>query len=280
MADTQLSDSPVDLCCEEDLAELPSEPAPSQTQLEQETDPQRLAALLEREHLYLPDLQPDSSFLLARKELIEWLHVTCDKLDVSSESCSVAINLIDRFLGLQEVKVAALRLVAITAIFVVCKVIQSRALPRHQLQEIGGARCTPRKIIQMESQLLRVLGWSLHPVTPHAFLRCFLPRLPFSDPNLFRICQFFVDMSASESWYVEHSYSVIAAASLVCAVEVAQNRSPIEIAQTISILRLWTAESALEACRTQMMLLYHDMQRFQMSSPVSVVNSHIHFFLP
>uniref|UniRef100_A0A665WBG9 Cyclin D1 n=1 Tax=Echeneis naucrates TaxID=173247 RepID=A0A665WBG9_ECHNA len=182
-----------------------------------------LHALMSSHHKYLP---APNYFKCVQREMVPymrrivatWVLEVCEEQRCHKEVFPLAMNYMDRFLSVEPTKKTHLQLLGAACMFLASKLKEMIPLSAEKL-----CICTDNSITsQMELLVLNKLKWDLASVTPLEFIDNFLSQLPIrreSRPILRKHAQTFVALCATGINFNVHPPSMVAAGSLVAAVE-------------------------------------------------------------
>lgn len=106
----------------------------------------------------------------SRNVLVKWMFVTHEQLFSLPETLFLAINMVDRFLGMESVAAKKMRLLGAASLFIAAK-MEERCIPAMEnLVEIGGGAFSGSDLIQAEKKILNVIEWNLSYSCPLSFI--------------------------------------------------------------------------------------------------------------
>ncbi|KAL0963251.1 hypothetical protein UPYG_G00351700 [Umbra pygmaea] len=110
-----------------------------------------------------------------RDEAVCWLTDLHQNTKLYPETLSLAISILDRFLGTIKARPKYLRCIAIACYFLAAKTREEdeRVPLLRDLATSSGCGCSPSEILRMERIILDKLKWDLHAPTPLDFLHIF-----------------------------------------------------------------------------------------------------------
>lgn len=129
---------------------------------------------------------------------------------------------LDRFLSLEPVRKSRLQLLGATCMFVASKMKETVPLTADKLCLYTDNSIRPDELLQMELLLVNKLKWNLAATTPHDFIEHFLSKMPVAEESrqlLRKHAQTFVALCATDVKFIPHPPSMVAAGSVVAAVQ-------------------------------------------------------------
>ncbi len=111
-------------------------------------DDRVLRTLLRKEHRYVPDVSPAISAVQTevkahmRKEVADWMLEVCEDQQAQPEVFCLAMNYLDRFLGLCAIGRSQLQLLGAVCLLVAWKVREHQQLPAMRLVEYSDYNLT------------------------------------------------------------------------------------------------------------------------------------------
>ena len=166
-----------------------------------------------------------------REKICEWSYQVVDHFDISRESVSVSISLLDRYLCTQpNVNKKLFQLAAMTCLQLATKLYEPahRVLHIPNLMELSRGFFTVEHICAMERNILQALNWHVHPPTTMAFIRHLLVIIESHIPSKLTLpvihtvldsAQFLSELSICDYFFVPRKPSDIAAACILNAME-------------------------------------------------------------
>ncbi|KAI9523102.1 G1/S-specific cyclin-D1 [Dissostichus eleginoides] len=191
-----------------------------------------LNALLRAEDKYLPAA---NYFKCVQREIVPcmrrivatWMLEVCEEQKCEEDVFPLAMNYMDRFLSVEPTKKSHLQLLGAVCMFLASKLKETMPLSAEKLCIYTDNSITPTQLLQMELLVLNKLKWDLASVTPLDFIDHFLSQLAVrreNRPILRKHAQTFVALCATDVKFIASPPSMIAAGSMVAAVEGLQMR--------------------------------------------------------
>ena len=156
-----------------------------------------------------------------RAILVDWLVDVHIKFKLMDETLHLTMNLIDRYLEVAPVGRRNLQLVGVTAMLVASKYEEIWAPEVRDFVYISDRAYTRDQILQMEKNMLNLLGFNLTIPTTHHFMQRFIKAAGVADePELVIYAKYLVELALPDYAALNFSYSKLAAAavSAACAV--------------------------------------------------------------
>mgnify|MGYP005849321739 CR=1 FL=1 len=120
----------------------------------------------------------------------------------------------------------AFQLLAMTCLYIAVKLDQPRMLSLDTMAHLSRGTFTKEQMRVMETDILNVLQWHVHPPTPYTFLSHFMQLmnsnkqapLPGSS-KIYEMARYFVELSVLDYYFVGKRNSTVAVAALINALE-------------------------------------------------------------
>ncbi|XP_050236700.1 G2/mitotic-specific cyclin-2 [Mercurialis annua] len=148
--------------------------------------------------------------------LIDWLIEVHYKFELMDETLYLTVNLIDRFLAVQQVVRKKLQLVGVTAMLLACKYEEVSVPVVEDLIVISDKAYKRKEIIDMEKLMVSILEFKISVPTPFVFMRRFL-KAAQSDKKLELLSFFIIELCLVEYEMLKFPYSLLAAAAVYTA---------------------------------------------------------------
>ncbi|KAJ4806220.1 Cyclin family protein [Rhynchospora pubera] len=163
---------------------------------------------------YMSD-QPDINEKM-RAVLIDWIFEVHDKLELLQETLFLTVNLVDRFLAIQNISSTKLQLVGVTALLLACKYEEATAPPIEDLIAICVCSYTRAELLEMERLMLNTLQFNMWVPTPYVFLKRFL-KAAKSDKKMELLSFFIAKLCLVDFRMLQFKPSILAAAAVFTA---------------------------------------------------------------
>ena len=153
---------------------------------------------------------------MMRSILVDWLVVVHSKFRLLPETLYLCVNIIDRYLSRVLVNRKRLQLVGITALFVACKYEEIYPPEVKDCVYITDRAYTRQEVLDMESDILKVLGFKMTVPTAYPFLQRFLHIT--NAPNMVRdLAGFYTERMLQEYCMLNFRASLVASAAVCLA---------------------------------------------------------------
>ncbi|RCV23274.1 hypothetical protein SEVIR_4G298800v4 [Setaria viridis] len=148
--------------------------------------------------------------------LIDWLIEVHYKLELLEETLFLTVNIIDRFLALENVVRKKLQLVGVTAMLLACKYEEVSVPVVEDLILICDRAYTRADILEMERRIVNTLKFNMSVPTPYCFMRRFL-KAAQAEKKLELLSFFMIELSLVEYEMLKFCPSMLAAAAIYTA---------------------------------------------------------------
>lgn len=118
-----------------------------------------------------------------RPIIIQWMYTVVDVFQLVPHIVPTAMYYLDQSIDTLMQCPSDYHLLGLTCLELAIKVHDTKMFPIEQLVSIGHANLTKEAVEHMEARLLRVLGWNLHPPTPHCFVHQYARLLPDNEDH-------------------------------------------------------------------------------------------------
>ncbi|KAK6939082.1 Cyclin, C-terminal domain [Dillenia turbinata] len=184
--------------------------------------------------------------------LIDWLIEVHYKFELMEETLYLTVNVIDRFLEVQQVVRKKLQLVGVTAMLLACKYEEVTVPVVEDLIIISDKAYSRKEVLEMEKLMVNALQFNMSVPTPYVFMRRFL-KAAQSDKQLEHISFFIIELCLVEYEMLKFPPSLLAAAAIYTA------------QCTISGSKQWSKTSEWHTCYSEeklrecsrLMVTYH-----------------------
>lgn len=155
-----------------------------------------------------------------RRVVADWMLEVCEEERCQEEVFPLAINCMDRFLALVQVRKSQLQLLGAVCMFLASKLRQSKPLSAERLCLYTDHSITVSELLDWELLVLSRLKWDLAAITPYEFVGHILRRLPMASGQdlIKRHAHTFIGLCATDVKFSMYPSSMIAAASIGAAV--------------------------------------------------------------
>nr|XP_017245716.1 PREDICTED: G2/mitotic-specific cyclin-2-like [Daucus carota subsp. sativus] len=151
-----------------------------------------------------------------RRVLIDWLIEVHDKFSLRPETLYLTVNLMDRFLAVQQITRKKLQLVGVTAMLIASKYEEISAPSVEDLISITDRAFTRTEVLQMEILMVNKLQFDLSIPTVYVFVRRFLEAAK-SGNEMERLAFYMIDLCLVEYQMLKFPPSMLAAAAVFTA---------------------------------------------------------------
>ncbi|XP_022772112.1 cyclin-B2-3-like [Durio zibethinus] len=148
--------------------------------------------------------------------LIDWLIEVHYKFELMDETLYLTVNLVDRFLAVQQVVRKKLQLVGVTAMLLACKYEEVSVPVVEDLILISDKAYSRKEVLDMEKLMINTLQFNLSLPTPYVFMRRFL-RAAQSNKKLELLSFFMIELCLVEFEMLKFQPSLLAAAAIFTA---------------------------------------------------------------
>ena len=227
---------------------------------------ERLLRMLAREHdlRARPELieavQRDGMRPVWRSKVASWLLEFEDEFGLSQDTIFVAVNYMDRYLSQVSTKRSLLQLLAMSAILVASKLHEACPLLVSDLRELADGTYAESDIKLMELELLRVIQWKLHPVTPQAVMSHLILSVADAATQhaVLEDAVTFLDVALPETEFMKFAPSVQATASVLCAFETSGLAGVHEWCARVRPYGVLAGDGVLE-CKERMLAVFNSL---------------------
>ncbi|KAK6939222.1 Cyclin, C-terminal domain [Dillenia turbinata] len=148
--------------------------------------------------------------------LIDWLIEVHYKFELMEETLYLTVNIIDRFLEVQQVVRKKLQLVGVTAMLLACKYEEVLVPVVEDLIIISDKAYSRKEVLEMEKLMVNTLQFNISVPTPYVFMRRFL-KAAQSDEQLEHMSFFIIELCLVEYEMLKFPPSLLAAAAIYTA---------------------------------------------------------------
>ena len=155
-----------------------------------------------------------------RKIVTDWMLEVCEDQHCQSEVFFLAVNYLDRFLSLVNIKKTQFQLVASVCILLASKFSQVVPISSEQLVIYTDNSVSVEQLRHWEIEVLNVLQWELSASTAHSFLQHFCSNSSLKcSTTITRQAAGVAALACTEYKFILTKQSVIAAAALAASLE-------------------------------------------------------------
>ncbi|XP_047977140.1 cyclin-B2-3-like [Salvia hispanica] len=148
--------------------------------------------------------------------LIDWLIEVHYKFELMDETLYLTVNLIDRFLALQQVVRKKLQLVGVTAMLIACKYEEVSVPVVEDLVLISDKAYCRKEVLDMEKLMVNTLQFNMSLPTPYVFMKRCL-KAAQSDNKMELLAFFIIELCLVEYEMLCFPPSMLAAAAVFTA---------------------------------------------------------------
>ncbi|CAG9580992.1 unnamed protein product [Danaus chrysippus] len=117
-----------------------------------------------------PNLQPRM-----RAILLDWLNEVCEVYKLHRETFHLTVDYVDRYLSnTEDVQKGRLQLIGITCLFIAAKVEEVYPPKIGEFAYVTDGACTTDEILLEELLILKILSWSITPITINSWLNIYM----------------------------------------------------------------------------------------------------------
>ncbi len=145
-----------------------------------------------------------------RAILIDWLVEVHLKFKLLPETLFLTVNLIDRYLSLENVNRGSLQLVGVTAMLIASKYEEIYAPIVRDFVYITDNAYTKEEILSMERKMLSTLDFDVHTTSPYLFVTRYGKVAQFDDLML-NLARFLIELTLVHYPMIKFKPSTLAA---------------------------------------------------------------------
>ena len=170
-----------------------------------------------------------------RKIVTDWMLEVCEDQHCQSEVFFLAVNYLDRFLSLVNIKKTQFQLVASVCILLASKFSQVVPISSEQLVIYTDSSVSVEQLRHWEIEVLNVLQWELGASTAHSFLQHFCNNSALKHSTVIsRQSAGIAALASTEYKFILTKQSVIAAAALALSSERLEKVKTEELVQSLA----------------------------------------------
>jgi cyclin A len=160
---------------------------------------------------YISSVQTDINFAM-RAILCDWLIEVADEYSLLPATFALCINYVDRFLSVRVVRREKLQLVGIACMLIAAKYEEIFPPTVDDFVYISDNTYCKAEVLEMESQILKALSFSMTVVTPMAYLDHYSSHVAdVTEPELFSLAHYVCELNMIEPVYFRYAPSMFAA---------------------------------------------------------------------
>lgn len=176
--------------------------------------------MLKTESNFLPKLgymklQPDVNDRM-RGILVDWLIEVHLKFKLVPETLYLTVNLIDRYLEIEQVKRDKLQLVGVTAMLIACKYEEIYPPEVKDFVYITDNAYTKQEIQDMEYLMLKKFDFNVTVISSFRFLERF-NKLSQDSESMFYLAQYMLELALVEYKMIKYKPSMLASGAIYLA---------------------------------------------------------------
>lgn len=161
------------------------------------------------------ELQPELNTSM-RSILVDWIVEVHMNFRLLPATLYLAVNIIDRFLSRQRVQRNKLQLVGVTSLLIACKYEEIYPPEVRDCVYITDRAYTRQEVLDMEAEIVRVLGFRLTVPTGHPFLTRFFHICKATD-TVKHLSSYYMERLLQEHSALQHKPSLLAATAIALA---------------------------------------------------------------
>ncbi|XP_015263140.1 PREDICTED: cyclin N-terminal domain-containing protein 2 [Gekko japonicus] len=151
-----------------------------------------------------------------RALVVDWLVQVHEYLKLADDTLYLAVYLMNAYLKMSKVRVAALQLLSVACLFLACKVEESTCPQPSQLCLMTEDTVTPKELFCMERRILTRLRFELHYANPVSLLHL-LAEVGRASLEVRHMAMYFMELSLMEADAVGVEPALLAVAALCLA---------------------------------------------------------------
>ncbi|XP_060590458.1 G2/mitotic-specific cyclin-B2-like [Ruditapes philippinarum] len=156
-----------------------------------------------------------------RTVLMDWLIQVQVHLDLSQYTLHLCVNLIDKFLSMQTVKLDTLQLLGITSLLIAAKYHERFPPEIADLCHLTDGTYQPSQVLKMEIYILKKVKFELNIPGPIIFLERFLLVNQCEKKTLVQsMSMYFLDLTLTDITFVHFYHSMLAASAIYLSREI------------------------------------------------------------
>lgn len=164
---------------------------------------------------YMIDEQAEINSTM-RAILIDWLVGVQMKFRLQPETLYLCVNIIDRYLSKSTIRRRHLQLLGITSLFVACKYEEIYPLEVKDCVYVTDRAYNRQQVIDMEYEIVRILGFKMTVPTAYQFLQRFL-HITNAPTTIRDLASFYTERMLQEYCMLNFRSSLVACAAVYLA---------------------------------------------------------------
>jgi len=153
--------------------------------------------------------------------LVDWLYEVAEEFSFHSETVFLCINILDRYLAIQQVPKSKLQLLGVVCLLIAAKFEEIQVPRVEQFVYISDNTCTREDIFLMEVHVLAKLKYFLSAPTSRTFLTKYFSAVRIGDATqtmlVDTLANYFIELSLLDYEMLKYPASLIAASALCLA---------------------------------------------------------------
>lgn len=156
-----------------------------------------------------------------RRKITFWFEQIGGSFRLHSETLSVAVNLLDRYLSVESVTSRRFQLASLGALFIAVKTQETQPIKMADLISLSSDAFTVSDLASIELDMVTRLKWKLHPPTFHTFVNLLLVLLDDSIDvaGVEAYALHFAEPTRLHAEFIKYPPSLIAVSSIMCALK-------------------------------------------------------------
>ena len=195
----------------------------------------------------------DQEFLngMMRAILVDWLVEVHMKFRLMPETLYLSINIIDRYLSQVQVERQKLQLVGVTALLIACKYEEIYPPEVKDCVYITDRAYTRQEVLDMETDIVKILQFKMTVPTGHPFLLRFL-NVTGATKGMRNLANYYMERMLQEYSTLSYRPSLVAAAAVCLAINNpdALDYDGVDADQAPGLVSSWRAQTSISVPMT------------------------------